>query len=237
MAQTKQTLNLMVLAGDGATGAHLVEQASAAGHRVIATVHACDGSEPDFPNVKWVNVDLLKPDGLAAHLRGCDAVLNAVGIDAGPNTVLFPPPLHTEGTLNLITAMREADVTRLVTISASFVASMDRGPIWFRLAAKMGLRAIFREMAEMERLLRVTQDIEWTAVRPGWLLDEAAGGEITVTPDVIPPHLIRTRTGDLAAFMLRCVEDRLHIRETPAIAAPEPDSKSGPDAVLREVFG
>lgn len=184
-----------------------------------------------------MKVDLLNPEGLADHLRGKDAVLNAVGLDAGPQTMMFPPPLYTQGTLNLIEAMRAADMKRLVTISASFVETMERGPIWFRIAAKVGLRAIFREMGEMERILKATQDIDWTAVRPGWLLDEDANGTFTVTENVIPAQLIRTRTGDLAGFMLDCVENHLHLRETPAIAAPEPAYKSGPHAVLKEVMG
>ncbi len=231
------TRHLLIYGADGATGGRLVELALSAGHRVRAAHLA--GPEPSLTHerLEWTRSDILTPGGLAADLEGIDAVLNAVGIDAGPKTAVFPPKLHTEGTLNLILAMRKSGVDRLVTISASFVEERDRGPIWFRVAAKTGLRAIFEQMGDMERILRATETLRWTAVRPGWLLDEGPSDHAEVFADVIPPHLIRTRTGDLAAFMLRCVEEDLHIRETPAIAGPEPASKSGPDAVLRDMMG
>ncbi len=92
---------------------------------------------------------------------------------------------------------------RLVTISASFVETMARGPIWFQAAARLGLASIFAQMGEMEKILQATPWLRWTAIRPGWLLDEAASGDFEVFHDVIPEDLIRTRTGDLAAFMLR----------------------------------
>lgn len=230
-------MRFMIHGADGATGGRLVEAALAAGHDVRAGHH--DGRPPGLRHdrLDWVRSDLMTRDGLEDQLDGIDAVLNAVGIDAGPTTVVHPPKLHTEGTLNLILAMRAAGVDRLVTISASFVETRARGPIWFRVAAETGLRAIFEQMADMERILRATETLRWTAVRPGWLLDEPASGDYRVFPEVIPPDLIRTRTGDLAAFMLRCAEEDLHVRETPAIARPEDPAKSGPDALLREIVG
>ncbi|GIT91126.1 hypothetical protein JANAI62_15810 [Jannaschia pagri] len=229
--------SLLIYGAEGATGSRLVDLALERGHCVRAA-HT-PGPPPDrsHPNLEWVAADLMAPEGLAHQMDGLDAVLNAVGIDAGVKTAVCPPKLHTEGTLNLILAMRAASVDRLVTISASFVETLDRGPIWFRAAAATGLRAIFDQMAEMERLLRATETLRWTAVRPGWLLDEAMSGDYQTFERVIPPSLIRTRTGDLAAFMLRCVEEDLHVRETPAIARAEDPSKSGPDAVLREMIG
>lgn len=113
---------------------------------------------------------------------------------------------------------------------------MARGPIWFEVAARMGLKEVFDDMAAMEDYLRDQTDIAWTAVRPGWLLDEEKTADYRIFPAVIPEDLIRTRTGDLAHFMLACAEDGTHIHETPAIARPEPSEKSGPDAVLAEML-
>ena len=231
------TKHLLIYGADGATGGRLVSQGLQRGHRIRASHHAPEAPATRHERLEWVQSDLMTRDGLDADLQGIDAVLNAVGIDAGPSTVFDPPELHTEGTANLIAAMRATGVDRLGTISASFVETMARGPIWFRVAAELGLKSIFDQMAEMERILQAAPDLRWTAVRPGWLLDEGPSGDYQVFPDVIPPDLIRTRTGDLADFMLRCAEDDLHIRETPAISRPEPDAVSGPDAVLKEMLG
>ncbi|MDB2407557.1 NAD(P)H-binding protein [Jannaschia sp.] len=229
-------MHLTIFGADGATGARLIEAGLEAGHTLRA-VYLADRPERRDARLTWEQGDVLTRDGLEALVEGTDAVLNAVGIDAGPSTVVNPPPLHTQGTLNLLLAMRSVGVDRLVTISASFVETRARGPIWFRAAAETGLRAIFEQMGDMERILKATETLRWTAVRPGWLLDEGPSGDYRTFPEVIPEDLIRTRTGDLADFMLRCAVEDLHIRETPAIARREDPSKSGPDAVLRDIVG
>lgn len=230
-------MHILVYGADGATGARIVDQALAAGHKVRASCHRLDGSEKQADGLEWVETDVLDATGPAADMTGIDAVLNAVGIDAGPTTAVNPPPLHTDGTRNILSAMQDAGVDRLVTISATFVKTMARGPIWFELAARLGLNEIFAQMGEMEKILQDTPWLRWTAVRPGWLLDEEASGDFRVFDDVIPEDLIRTRTGDLAAFMIGCAEEDLHIREHPAIAREESDEVSGPDAVLKEMLG
>ncbi|MEM7643942.1 MAG: NAD(P)H-binding protein [Pseudomonadota bacterium] len=230
-------MNVLIYGADGATGIRLVRQALEAGHRVRASVPDLESPPLQADGLDWVESDILDPETLRGDMAGIDAVLNAVGIEAGPSTLVSPPPLHSQGTPNILTAMRAAGVDRFVTISASFVETLARGPIWFEAAARLGLKPIFDDMAKMERGLKATDDIRWTAVRPGWLLNEAASGDFQVFDEVIPEDLIRTRTGDLAAFMLDCAENDLHIRATPAIARPEPASKSGPDAVLAEMVG
>ena len=62
-------------------------------------------------------------------------------------------PLYTTGTRRIMDAMKDADVSRLIVISASFVETMDRGPIWFRLPAAIGLKRVFDQMKEMEHIL------------------------------------------------------------------------------------
>ncbi len=229
-------MHILILGANGATGSRLVTQALDRGHRVrAADVELVDG-RTTHDRLEWVECDILAPSGLDRALAGVEAVVDAVGINAGPGTVFSPPPLYSKGTTNVLAAMKDADVDRIVAISASFVETMSRGPIWFEAAARIGLASIFAQMAEMEEVLRAS-GARWTAVRPGWLLDEGPSGDYGVFDDVIPEDLIRTRTGDLADFMLRCVEEDIHIRATPAISRPEPAEKSGPDAVFREMVG
>jgi nucleoside-diphosphate-sugar epimerase len=230
-------MHVLIYGADGATGLRLVRQALERGHRVRASVRVLGEPPLEARDLDWTETDVMDRSTFGTDMEGIDAVLNAVGIDAGPSTVLSAPPLHSQGTANILAAMRASDVDRLVTISASFVETLARGPIWFEAAARLGLKSIFDDMARMEDHLRTVDDVRWTAVRPGWLLEEAPSGDVRVFDDAIPPDLIRTRTGDLAAFMLDCAEGDLHVHATPAIARPEPASKSGPDAVLAEMLG
>lgn len=226
---------LTVFGAKGETGIEIVTQATARGHTVRAVEP--DWSEAsDLPEgAEAITADIMSDD-LTAMIEDADAVISAIGLTLSPKTMVAPPPLYTEGAVKLIDAMRQTACRRLIVVSATFVETLDRGPHWFRAAAGLALERTFTQMSEMERILRAAGDIDFTACRPGWLMNGDLTEDYIVTPDVIPPDLIRTRHADLAHFMLHCAETGEWSRATPAIARPEPASLSRPDAVLKQFF-
>lgn len=228
-------MRFAVIGASGATGRELVLQAASRGHAVLGIDRA--GAAGPFPGEVESHVGDLLDSDLAPLIEGCDAVLNAVGLPLGPATTLAPPPLYTQGALNLVRAMRGAEVNRLVTLSAAFVTGAASGPLWFRTSVGLALERVFTQMAEMERLLAATPDIAWTAVRPGWLMDGPATTDYTVTPGHLPRGMLRTRHADLAHFMLDCAEFGDWARATPAIARREALCATTPPALLQEIFG
>lgn len=230
MAESKK---LLVIGAGGATGSSFTDQAVTRGHKVRAAERSWPGDIAHRDGVSFCSVDILK-DELEPEIEGMDAVVSCIGVEVGPKTAVNPPPLYTEGVLRITQAMKTTGVRRLVVISATFVETLDRGPVWFRAAARLSLTQVFRDMGNMERVLRATDGIDWTAVRPGWLYDAPATGDYTVTGDVIPDDMVRTRIPDLAGFMLDCVERDLWIRGTPAISRPEPAAATSPFEVLKE---
>lgn len=233
MADTPMTL--AVFGAAGKTGGALVAQAVDRGHAVRAIEPEWPREAPLPTGAEAMEGNLLDGD-LHPLIEGCDAVISAIGLGLSAKAVLDPPPLYSTGTGRLLTAMERAKISRLVVISATFVATRDRGPAWFRATAGVALDAIFTQMGEMERILRASR-ADWTAVRPGWLLDAPLTADYVVTPDLIAPDLIRTRHADLAHFMLYCAESGDWSRATPAIARPEPAHASTPDKLLKEVAG
>ncbi|MDF0600409.1 NAD(P)H-binding protein [Psychromarinibacter sp. C21-152] len=225
-------MRLVIFGAAGKVGRAATDEALRRGHDVVAADRAgppegpARGARPD-----WHRVDLLGDDPMPP-MAGADAVLSCIGLPMGPETVLAPPPLYTEGTRRIVEAMRAAGMRRLVVISASFVTTLQRGPVWFRGAAAVTLGAVLRQMAEMERMLRESDGLDWTAVRPGWLLDAPAAGDFEVSEGAIPAGTLRTRIPDLAAFMLDCAEQGLFVGRTPAIARAEPVASS-PFEMLR----
>lgn len=225
-------MKITLFGASGATGKDVLREARALGWKVVAVEPSWDGRSDD-EYVERREADVLKDD-LVPCIEGSDAVISALGVPLSPEVALDPPPLYSEGAIRITNAMRKTGVRRLVAISASFVETLDRGPVWFRAAAGTALHKVFAQMAEMERILRATSDIDWTAVRPGWLMDGDPTYDYEVTEDVIPEDLIRTRHADLAHFMVTCVKDESWIRQTPAIAREEADEASSPVEVLKE---
>ncbi|WP_246039958.1 NAD(P)-dependent oxidoreductase [Sulfitobacter sabulilitoris] len=231
-----EPLTLVIFGASGATGKAAVRQARARGHRVRAVDHSLPAYPTDDPQVTRIAADVLTDD-LRVHVRGADAVLSCLGVGRDAKTLLSPPPLYTQGTRAICAAMEAEGVARLVVISASFVATANRGPLWFKLPAMAGLARVFDQMAEMEAELHDHPAILWTAVRPGWLMEGVETGDYVVQPDVIPSDMIRTRHADLAHFMVRLAETQDWLRQTPAIARLEAPSASSPAAVASELFG
>lgn len=228
-------MKILVLGAHGVTGQEVVKQAVAKGHHVRAAEMKWPDDAPlAGHNVERVTANVIEDD-LGPIVDGVDAVISALGVPGDPKTLMDPPPLYTQGTRNLIDAMDTRGVRRLVTISASFVVTHDRGPLLFRTTAIPALTRVLHQMGEMEEMLRGS-DLDWTAVRPGWLLPEPLTGDYVVTPDVIPEDLIRTRHADLAHFMLHCVESGEWVRATPAIARAEVEELSSSFEVVKEML-
>lgn len=228
-------MQITVFGAAGATGRDVVKEARKRGWTVIAVERKWDTSSADDGTDRR-EADVLKDD-LAPLISGSDAVISALGVGLSAQSVTNPPPLYTEGTRAIIEGMKTHGVRRLLVISATFTEARDRGPLYFRGTAMLALDQVFRQMEEMEDILRATQDIDWTAVRPGWLMEGVATRDYTVTEDVIPEDLIRTRHADLAHFMVECVATGEWVRKTPAIARKEPDSASSPVQILSELTG
>lgn len=228
------TSRILLFGATGETGSALLAQALEQGLHVLA-------AERDFPSdfrrhkrLETAEADLLD-GGIADLMDGVDCVISAVGLPRDPRTLINPPPLYTEGAVNIVSAMRKAGVKRFVTISAAFAAPEASVPLWFR-AASAPLDRIFRQMADMERVLRVAEDIDWTAVRPGWLLNREYTGDFEVSVENLPQGTLRTRRPDLAAFMLDCALGERYVRTCPFIARKESLTLETPPALVEELL-
>ncbi len=226
------TKTILLFGATGDTGREVLNQALEAGHHVHAAERDFPAGFGEHPNCTKHEADLLDGD-LTDLVRGMDCVISAVGLGRDLKTLASPPPLYTEGALNMVKAMRETGVKRLVVISAAFADPDATVPTWFKVATS-SLTRIFGQMADMERVLETTQDVDWTAVRPGWLLDRPKSGNYLVSLDDLPAGTLRTRHGDLADFMLRCALGNLHVREKPFVAGHEDTLLETAPALIEE---
>ncbi|MGB3752999.1 MAG: NAD(P)H-binding protein [Parerythrobacter sp.] len=227
-------MKLLLLGPTGDTGKHVLEQALAAGHTVRGVERDFDDGFCNDPAFEPFVADILE-DGLGDAADGCDAVISALGLGRDPQTLADPPPLFTEGAVRIVEAMRRADVKRLVVISAAFAARDAGVPLWFR-AATVPLLGIFRQMAAMEYVLEACDDIDWTAVRPGWLLDRDRTDGAGASANGLPNGTLRTRRADLAAFLLECATKDVWVKQRPFVARPEAMHLQTPPALLEEIL-
>ncbi|MCK0098306.1 NAD(P)H-binding protein [Qipengyuania sp. S6317L1] len=224
-------MQITVFGATGRVGSRVVDQAAQRGFDVKAISH--NGTSHAHSKVTTVQADVLKDD-LTDALEGSSAVVSCLGVGNDPATLFDPPPLYTKGTLRIAGAMKVASIDRLIVVSATFVETLDRGPAHFQ-ATLPALSMVFKQMEDMEAQLTRLDNLRWTAVRPGWIMDADPSPDAVITDRVIREDLIRSRTGDIAKLMLDAVENDQWINEKPAVASPEDDEHTSVKAVVQEI--
>ena len=102
-------MNLLIFGATGGTGRHLVKQALARGHAVTAFERNPGALEITHPNLRTAQGDVTDYASVERALTGHEALLSALGSPTlRRNTAL------SDGTRNIIKAMGQAGVKRLV---------------------------------------------------------------------------------------------------------------------------
>src|SRR3954467_13548634 len=106
-------MKLVVFGSTGKSGQQVVEQALAAAHLVTAFARNPAAVTTRHPNLKVVQGDALDAARVAEAVAGQNAVLSAIG--ANRRSILT---ICTDATRNIIGAMQEHGVRRLIVLSA-----------------------------------------------------------------------------------------------------------------------
>jgi putative NADH-flavin reductase len=167
-------MHLVVAGASGATGRLVVKQARAAGHLVTAIVRDSGRYNPP-PGVVVLQAEVVTDQGLTLP-ADADAVISALGKRSHQD----PAPVCAAGTANLVAAMGRIGVRRLVVVSAVPVLTSGAGEAWwFRHVLRPFVRrrapGIYADLETMEEIVRgAGPSVDWTIVRPGYLVDREA---------------------------------------------------------------
>src|SRR5215213_7234264 len=116
-------MKLLVTGANGFLGRHVVAEAGRGGHTVRAMVRSVkDAARNGWvgrPHIEWVQADLRSRRGLVDAVKGCDAVLHLAASKSGDIYAQYAGTVVA--TENLLTAMTEAGVGRIVAISSMAV--------------------------------------------------------------------------------------------------------------------
>lgn len=220
-------MKLTLFAASGRTGAHVLDQALAAGHEVTAVVRNPDAVTAP---VRIVRADLAAPDPVAlkSAVDGRDAVVSALG------------PRHngeygvaSVGTRAVIEAMVAAGVRRLVVVSVAGVSTIptpsrpnppkrDPGAGFFTRTvlsplANLRLRKHYEDVALMEHELRVS-GLDWTSVQLPLLTDKPPAGLYRIAYEQSVRGGFRIARADAAHFVLRVLDMPETVRHSVAVA-------------------
>jgi len=212
--------SILLFGATGGTGAHILEQALSAGHKVTAVVRTPSKITTTHPHLRVVQGDMSDADSLkAAFDQPYDAVVSAVGVYLkAPGTVL------TDGTTNIIGLMKTNNVRRIVVVSSVGASETQGiGPLWVRAVQHFILKNTLADKTLQEKAIR-DSGLDYTFIRPPRLMTgPKIGGYVTWVGREVPkrPKLKwQVNRADVAAEVLRVLGDPASIGQALQISYP-----------------
>jgi len=186
-------MQVVVIGATGKTGELAWRRAAAAGHEITVFGRSVDRRYCDEP-VSKVQGDVLDKTAVSRAVSGQDAVLVCLGpVGTKDRTTL------SEGARNIVAAMRDHGVERVVFISAAGVGESWKQIPWYsRILFRTMLRTILQEHSREEEIF-AGSGLDWTAVRAAVLTGRPETGRVVASNSGRSRTIPRT---DLAGFLV-----------------------------------
>lgn len=214
---------VLVVGATGATGRAVVADLLARGHQVTAFTRRADAFEIDDPNFQTFVGDATQLDDLRRAVQGHDAVTVTLGITENPLWVRLrgasktPTEIRSIGTRNVIEAMREHGVQRLIVQTTYGV-----GDTWSKLSLMWKfifwafLKPQILDTEVQEQLVRAS-DLDWVLVEPVALTDGERDASVLASSEGEIKAMSVSRAS-VAHFIGDAVEEPACIRQTFALS-------------------
>jgi putative NADH-flavin reductase len=207
-------MKITIFGANGPTGLELCRQSLAAGHAVTAAVRRPDEFPLHDDALTVVRAHITDGSSLAPVIGDADAVLSTLGTAYSRNEIR----LYSVATKAIVDAMRASDhCRRLIVVSAGLavpppkVRGFLQDYIMLPFLRNVVGRTLYEDMARMEDFLAACDDISWTIMRPGRLINGAGVSTYRLDED-FPVGNVTTRP-DLAAAMLAELSSNGHVRQ------------------------
>lgn len=170
-------MKVLIFGATGGSGRAATEQLCSLGHDVTAFTRG--GSDGFDPPIRIASGDVMNPGDVEHAVEGQDAVIVTLGIRENPLRVRFFGPARTplavrsEGTRNIIAAMRKHAVRKLV-VQTSYGVGETRDRLGF--ADKLFFDLILKpQIADTEKQEAdvLASGLDWVIVQPVHLTDAA----------------------------------------------------------------
>ena len=208
-------MKLVVFGASGRTGRHVVELALEEGHTVTAFVRDPQKVTWNRPGLELHAGDVRDFADVKAAVEGADAVISTLGPSNNSEERVI-----TRGTQNIVGAMQEHSVNRLVASCGAGVGFPQDDPNLFNklmgfLVRKLSTN-VYEDMKGTAEVIR-TSDLGWTIVRVPMLIDGPPKEEIRVGY-VGRGTGARITRQDMARFMLEQIDRDEYLQDAPVIS-------------------
>lgn len=218
-------MRLAIFGATGPTGRRLVERALAEGHEVRAFARDPSKLAASHRRLEVVEGDAFDPGSVEEAVRGVEAVVSVLGGEpSNPLKARRPADPNgpaSAGARNIVRAMREHDVRRLVYQSAWGVGESKEnrdlfGTVFMDALVPLLLRDDYADKEAAEEEIR-NSGLEWVIARPMGLTNGPWTGSYRVGEDLKPGWRPLISRADVAQFLSAQLSDDAYLGKAPAI--------------------
>jgi len=209
--QKSRIMKIAVFGASGRTGIVTVYQALDKGYEVNAFARKAHNVTIQHPKIRIIQGDILEFDKVKQAVEGTDAVIVTLGQDGNK-------PLRTlsDGTANIIKAMKETGVKRLIVMSSAGILGNDTHPMFGKVIVPLFLNNVYKDKKRQMKIIRES-GLEWIIIRPPRLTQSPKSWKYQVTER--RPGTRSVPRADVADFMLKLLKDKSYDEKMPAIAS------------------
>ncbi len=207
-------MNLLIIGATRGIGLQLLEQALATGHSVTALVRNPQRLTKQHERLKVVKGDIRDLEAVRRAMAGQEAVCVTVGI----GVTWRPVTVFSQGTRNVLEAMQEHGVRRLICITGIGAGdSKGHGGFFYdRIVNPLLLKTIYEDKDRQEALIRAS-DTDWTIVRPAMLTKGPLTRKYRVITDLTGVTAGKISRADVAHFILEELAAPRFLGQTPLL--------------------
>lgn len=204
-------MKLVVFGATGKTGVEIVKQSLAQGYEVTAFVRDPSKLTLEHADLKITTGDIYDLKAVTQVVQGQDAVICSLGTsDLGKTTV------RSEGTANIIKAMKENHVNRLIVVSAMGVAESWSTLSFFNKFFFATLLRSSQQDHEKQEVVVKESDLDWTILRPSGLTDTPQTGSYSLSEN-IRGKTSRIARADVAHAIIKEVHENAFVHKAVTI--------------------
>lgn len=233
--------SIALIGATARSGKEIARQALARGHRVTGLARTPSKMEFEHENLTLGSGDVRDQASLEAALTGDEIVVSMVGYGTpeDPMAEIGEVDLYSVMARNLVSAMRKRGNTLLIIASSTGVEhrvapdSPPPPPGDLTAGWRWNARHLYHDMFEMEEHIRAS-GLDYILLRPGFLTDAPARGDIKTTTDGNTPGARVITYADFAGFILDNLTDSEYLNQAVGLYS---DTVMNPAAELEKVMG
>lgn len=209
---------VLIIGASRGVGLETLKRAMKGGHKVRALSRSASNIPVSNPELEKITGDALDRGAVRQALIGVDAVIQTLGVAAGPEIICKPVRLFSEATRVLVTAMEEAGVKRLICLTGFGAGdSRNKGGFLYNTAFNLFLRRAYDDKDVQEEIIRKST-LEWVIARPVILTNGPRTGSYRALVDRKDWRCGFISRADVADFLVEQIDDDALLGKTPVLS-------------------